>query len=148
MMMVHFPGYDSRIDIEAPVRTIDIFPTVFDALQMEGPKDVDGASLLPILRDPSVLSTYQPQILSETDYRLYARHRMLREGDYKLILDLLDGNKELYDLSSDPGETRNIANSEAKRSYEMEQRLRKWMGGVQTNPDAYRDLNEEKITVF
>jgi hypothetical protein len=148
MMMMHFPGYDGRIDIDAPVRTIDIFPTVFDALQLEGPKDVDGSSLLPILRDPAELAAYSPKILSETDYRLFARHRMIREGDYKLILDLLDGNKELYNISEDPGETRNIANSDAKRSYEMEQRLRKWMGQVQTNPDAYRGLKETPITVF
>jgi len=148
MMMVHLPGYDNRIDVDAPVRTIDIFPTVFDALQLEGPPGVDGASLLPMLRDPNIRASYAPQVLAETDYRLFVRHRMIREGKYKLILDLLDGQKELYDLEADPGETQNLANSEARLTYEMEQRLRTWLGTVQTNPEDYRGLKEKPITIF
>ena len=58
--MIHFPGYDSRKDVYAPVRTIDIFPTIFDALGLAGPNEVDGSSLLPILRNPEELNGYSP----------------------------------------------------------------------------------------
>lgn len=147
-MMIHFPGYDSRKDVHVPVRTIDIFPTIFDALGLAGPNEVDGSSLLPILRNPEEINGYAPLVIAETDYRLFARHRMIREGDYKLIMDLLDGKKELYNLADDPGETKNIINSQDRQSYEMEMRLRKWMEAVKTNPDDFKDRRERHIQVF
>ena len=73
---------------------------------------------------------------------------MIREGDYKLIMDLLDGKKELYNLAEDPGETKNIINSQDRKSYEMEMRLRKWMEAVKTNPDDFKDRRERHIEIF
>ncbi len=125
-------------------RTIDIFPTIFDALGMQGPARVDGQSLLPLLRgQPMNLDVY-----AESDYRLFVHQRMVREGSFKLILDLLDGKRELYDLASDPGEQADISSQDPRRTYEMEQKLRRWMDASKTNPQDYLGLEEQPITVF
>jgi arylsulfatase A-like enzyme len=143
-MMIRFPGYGRRQDIRTPVRTIDLFPTVFDTLGLQGPSNVDGRSLLPLLRGEKL----DIPVMAETDYRLFVHHRMRREGKYKLILDLLDGKRELYDLQADPGETRDLSSGDPRRTYEMEQALRKWMDASKTNPQDYLGLQEEPISIF
>ena len=73
---------------------------------------------------------------------------MLREGKYKLILDLLDGKRELYDLEADPGEKRDLSSGDPRRTYEMEQALRKRMDASKTNPQDYLGLEETPISIF
>lgn len=142
--MIRFPSYGKRQDIHEPVRTIDIFPTVFDALKIDGPKGVDGTSLLPLLRGERL----DLPVYAETDYRLYRHLRSYRDGDFKLILDLQDGEKELYDLSKDPHEKNDISSSEPRRTYEMEQLLRKWMEKSHTNPQDYVGVKQKPIDIF
>ena len=142
--MIRFPDYGRRQDIKAPVRTIDLFPTVFDALGLDGPSRVDGVSLLPLLRGQDLpLDVY-----AESDYRLFVHQRMTRVGDHKLILDLLDGKRELYNLSSDPDEQQETSSQDPRRTYEMEQNLRRWMDASKTNPQDYLGLEETPITIF
>ena len=142
--MIRFPGYGRRHDIKTPVRTIDIFPTVFDALGMQGPSRVDGTSLLPLLRGESM----DLDVYAESDYRLFVHQRMVREGPFKLILDLLDGKRELYNLSDDPSEKKDISSQDPRRTYEMEQKLRRWMDASKTNPQDYLGLEEKPISIF
>lgn len=142
--MIRFPGYTKRKDINTPVRTIDIFPTVFDALNIDGPTGVDGESLLPLLRGESKTLP----VFAETDYRLFRHLRSYREGDYKLILDLQDGEKELYNLKDDPQEVKDISSYEPRRTYEMEQILRTWMEKSHTNPQDYVGVKQKPIDIF
>ena len=146
VMMIRFPDYARQQLIDTTVRTIDIFPTVFDALGLEGPTGVDGRSLLPLIRGETI--TDKAPVLSETDYRLYVHHRMIREGDHKLVLDLLDGGRELYDLAKDPAELHDISSSDPRRTYEMEQRLRTSMNEMNTNPQDYLNMVETPISIF
>ena len=142
--MIRFPGYGRRQDIQAPIRTLDLFPTVFDALGIQGPARVDGQSLVPLLRGEDL----KLDVFAETDYRLFVHQRMLREGNFKLILDLLDGKREMYNLESDPGEQKEISSSEPRRTYEMAQNLRRWMDASKTNPQDYLGLEEKPISIF
>ncbi len=144
VLMMRLPGYTKHRDIDAVVRSVDLFPTVFDLLGQPGPEGVDGTSLVPLLRgEPLELTAF-----SETDYRLFVHHRVIRKGSYKLILDLMDGGRELYDLAQDPGETRDISGSEPRRTYELEQELRGWMMTHGHNPEDYRGIEHTPITVF
>ncbi len=142
--MMRFPGYGRRQDIQPTVRLVDVFPTVFDALGLEGPKGVDGQSLLPLMRGEDL----ELPVFSETDYRLFVHHRMTRRGDHKLILDLADGEKELYDLSVDPTERQDISSQDPRVTYELEQALRGWMDGTRTNPQDYMGIQQNPIEIF
>ncbi len=144
VLMMRFPGYARRQDVSQVVRTVDILPTVFDALGIEGPGDIDGVSLLPMLRGET-----QTLIgFAETDYRLFVHHRAIRKGNHKLILDLMDGRRELYDLSKDPRELNDISSSEPRMTYELEQELRTWMQSVGTNPQDYLGVEQKPIEIF
>ena len=144
LLMMRLPGYTAKREIDAVVRSLDLFPTIFDLLGQSGPEGVDGTSLVPLLRGEDLPLT----AFAETDYRLFVHHRAIRQGQYKLILDLMDGGRELYDLSADPGETRDISGSEPRRTYELEQALRAWMMGHGHNPEDYRGIEHTPITVF
>ena len=144
LMMMRLPGYSSHREIDAIVRSVDLFPTLFELMGLPAPGGVDGTSLVPLLQGEELeLTAY-----AETDYRLFVHHRAIRQGQYKLILDLMDGGRELYDLDADPGESNDISGSEPRRTYELEQALRSWMMGHGHNPEDYRGIEHAPITVF
>ena len=144
LMMIRFPGHAKRHDITSNVRTLDIFPTLFDALGIEGPSGVDGKSLLPLLRGEN----QELPVYAETDYRLYRHLRAMRKGPHKLIIDLQDDGKELYDLSVDPKELKNIISEQPRTTYEMEQSLLEWMNQTRTNPEVYLNVKQNPIDIF
>jgi arylsulfatase A-like enzyme len=144
--LIHFPGQSTRVDVHETVRTIDLFPTIADALGMTQLPDVDGTSLLPFLRGEA--PTPPGPLLAESDYRLYVHLRALRKGDHKLILDLADGGVQLFDLAKDPGETRDLSKTDPRRAYEMEQELRTELLRWKTDPSRFLGRAEAPISVY
>lgn len=64
----------------------------------------------------------------------------VRVGNYKLIEFFEDGSFELYDLSADPGETRNLAEEQPERVADLARRMVAWREEVNAkmpspNPD-------------
>jgi arylsulfatase A len=107
------------------VTTDDIFNT---CMQLAGvdKKSPDGVGLAPLL-------TGKP--LPERDYCLHFPHyspqrgkpgAVIRRGNYKLIEWYEDGKLELFDLSSDEGETTNIAAQKTKLVSDLKAALDKW----------------------
>ena len=144
-MMIHFPEQKTRRDVLDPVRTLDLFPTLADALGLPQIPGTDGASLLPFLRGQS---PPPGPLIAESDYRLYVHLRAIRKGDYKLILDMSDGKKELYNLRADPGEQRDLSAAEPKIAYELEQELRAELLKAQISPEQFLGRSEAPITVY
>ena len=68
--------------------------------------------------------------------------------DCQLILDLQDGEKELFNLKDDPHEKNNISSSEPRITYEMEQALRSWLDRSRTNPQDYMGVKQNPIDIF
>ncbi len=146
VLLMRFPGTARRQDVKETARLVDIFPTLFASLGLEGPPNSDGRSLLPLMRGQE-----EPEprpIFSETDYRLFVNHRMVREGPWKLILDLQDGQRQLFDLRADPGEKKDRSSEEPRVTYEMEQTLRAWLATTRTNPQDYMGVKQKPIELF
>ncbi len=143
-MIIRFPKGEGHKVVDAPVRTIDVFPTIFAALGVSGPDQVDGTSLLPLIKGEKL----DLPIFAESDYRLFVHLRGVRVGDKKLILDLEDGQKSLFDVSADPNELNDLSATDARNTYEMEQSVRGWMESMNTKPEAYLGIAEEHIKLF
>lgn len=102
--------------IDGPASLLDVAPTILDAVGVARPPEMQGRSL--------IAGDVAREIYSES---VYARNhfgcavlRSLRAGDYKYI----DAPKpELYDLSKDPKEERNLYDQQKPRAAALHKRI-------------------------
>jgi tetratricopeptide (TPR) repeat protein len=110
--------------IDAPVSLIDVLPTLLGLLHVTAPPGVEGRDLGPLLRGEEVpwkrTSGYAESLYAELHHGC-APLRALREGKWKLVRGKVD---ELYDLAADPGEDRDLANTEVQASVTLGEALR------------------------
>lgn len=123
--------------LDMSANSVDLMPTILDYAEMPIPKTVQGRSLRPIL-DGTVKPDDRPAFCERgLDGR--RAMRMIRTADWKCSV-YGDGRRELFRLTDDPGEIRNLANDPAHAAERrgLERRLRDWMH--QTNDPALADL--------
>lgn len=116
-LILRMPGVSSR-EVQAPVRHIDIVPSVLDALAMKPLKEAPGVSLWSLAlgaRPAEGFSSYF-EALSSSLNQGWAPLRGLFDGRHKYIdLPL----PEIYDLPEDPRETKNLAAREPELLHRM-----------------------------
>jgi arylsulfatase A-like enzyme len=84
--------------VDVPTTLADLYPTLLDLTGLGVPEGIDGASLV---------QEYQPRVTVSraiTWWPLAAR-----AGPFKLVLDYPDEPPELYEIASDPWETRDVS---------------------------------------
>ncbi len=107
-LLVYQPGLFPPRVVDDPVRHVDILPTVLDALGIAPPGNLDGASLLAAVGAERRAAPSYFEALSASLNRGWAPLVGVSSGSLKYI-DL--PIPELYDVSSDPAESRNLAGS-------------------------------------
>ncbi len=106
-LIVLAPGVSRRGgETRRAVSLIDIFPTLAELAALESPGDLDGESLVPLLRDPAAPRS-TPAVTTRQ-----GRHHSLRTDRWRYIR-YGDGSEELYDHEADPMEWWNLAAEEA-----------------------------------
>ena len=92
-----------------PVEIRDILPTFLEAAEIPIPDLVEGASMLPLTRGNN--DNWRTYIDLEHDVCYHVRNHWnaLTDGKTKYIFNAYDGEEQLFDLNSDPGETRDLA---------------------------------------
>ncbi|MBK1882583.1 sulfatase-like hydrolase/transferase [Luteolibacter pohnpeiensis] len=107
---------------EPMVHVMDAYSTSLVAAGVKVPANVDGVDLMPYVAG-SNKSPVHPQLCwiynDHKEWRIPGRDtnlarplRSIREGDWKLVMEG-DNAPELYSVSSDPGESKNVANENA-----------------------------------
>jgi choline-sulfatase len=123
-LLLFVPGgrFAPGLRVRPQVRTIDVMPTLLELLGIPAPRDVQGTSLLPLLREPGREWDHEALLDSRFNELHYgwAPLRALRDGRYKYVEAPVP---ELYDLTADPGETRNLAASDPALAQEQRSRL-------------------------
>jgi arylsulfatase A-like enzyme len=102
---------------DALVSSIDVFPTLCDALGIEAPQRISGWSLMPLIRRERRSVRDQVYIQFDGNGARGNYQRCVIEGDDKLIVDLFKDELyiELYRVSEDVQEQRNLAFDGAER---------------------------------
>lgn len=132
-----------------PVISADFYPTILEILGIESPSShiVDGESIVPLLKGSNKLNRdaiywhyphYHPG--GATPYSA------IRQGNFRLIEFFEDSHIELYDLSKDPLEKKNLADKNPQLAKQLLTRLQNWRKEVgaqmpEPNPN-YKPDNE------
>lgn len=118
----------------SPAHIIDLMPTFLELAGSDYPQEYNGHEILPVEGQTMVpLLKGQPREGHRQLAWYWAGNRALRQGDWKLVWDKLNPNKqwELYDLSVDRCELNNLAAEQPERVEKMTQDWFAWADMVQ-----------------
>ncbi len=116
-----------------PTITYDFYPTFVDLAGGSLPENqtIDGVSLLPLLSNPDAKLKRSALFWHYPNYHHDRPASSIRERDWKLI-EYLDGtgDVELYQISNDIGESKNLASEKKGRVADLKQKLKAWRQDV------------------
>jgi len=123
-----------------PVSLLDIYPTLIELCGLKGKPELEGQSLMPLLRDPNAprkepaITTYGPN------------NHTVRTERWRYIR-YVNGDEELYDHKNDPDEYTNLAD---KKKYEpIKKKLAVWLPTVNVpNCREPERLSKEQIQKY
>jgi arylsulfatase A-like enzyme len=148
-------------EVDALSAHIDILPTLVDLAGGELPSDIDGKSLLPLFKHPSVQGCDRKLFFHRgrwkdnvgPDKSKYDKSKAagfaVRSSRYRLV-----NNEELYDIVSDPGETKNIYAQKPEVVKVMQDAYDKWWDEVRpymvnegqtTGPNPYHVKYKDQL---
>jgi N-sulfoglucosamine sulfohydrolase len=162
LLIMNWPKSDlfnSRRVVNQMISNIDLLPTLLDITGAESPRDIEGKSFVPILKNPN--HPFRQEIFTEKNYHeIYDPIRSVRTQKYKYIknfekynslyqipVDIERGlsgqfmknkievkrpEEELYDLEEDPNEINNLMHIPSYNGIliELKQKLLEWMNAT------------------
>jgi len=151
-MLVRWPGkVEAGSKCDVPVIGIDFYPTFLAVAGAPVPKGkiLDGVNLMPLLTQSGAIAEralfwHFPIYLegnNDSHDKLFRTRpgTVMRFGKWKLHEYFEEGRLELYDLSKDIGERKNIAKSMPEKTAEMHRMMEAWRQDV--NAPVPTELN-------
>ncbi|MFK7734417.1 MAG: sulfatase-like hydrolase/transferase [Pirellulaceae bacterium] len=87
---------------QTPVGLIDLYPTLMEICNLDGPEILDGDSLVSTLKNPK--APFRPTTLT-----MFGKGNAALSSATLRYIRYAEGDEELYDLGADPNEWRNLA---------------------------------------
>ncbi|WP_182865380.1 arylsulfatase [Rhodopirellula sp. JC639] len=142
--LVNWPGKLTPKQRSETVHFTDVLPTLMELCGFDLPEtlELDGVSLMGLLTGKAGDTELPEQRFwqwNRTRPR-YSHNAAIREGDWKLVRPFVTRNvpkndstlpPALYDLSSDPSESRDLAGEHPERVQRMNQSLESWTQAVE-----------------
>jgi arylsulfatase A-like enzyme len=137
--IVRWPGVTQPgSSCNVPTIHVDIFPTLLEIASAPNPRQVlDGESLGPLFRDSNatlkrdaIFQHFPGYLGSGPGLWRTTPVSLIQVGDWKLMEYLEDGRLELYNLSDDIGETKNLATELPEKAKALHDRLIAWRADV------------------
>ena len=125
--------------METPISTVGVYATIVDLLDLESPGPLHVSSLLPAVSGgppggpvmaerhmaPVMIAAEDVDPMADTRARL----RTYRAGDWKLV-ESSNGKRMLFDLSTDPGEVRDLAETRPEQVARLRHELGTWQAAL------------------
>jgi arylsulfatase A-like enzyme len=132
----------------------DFFPTILELAGIDHYKqvqEIDGKSFLPVLKHPAYVDTARTLIwhFPNKCHTGFPEHGInycsaIRQGNWKLVYHQRDGKMELYDLSSDLGESHDLYTGNIAKARQLAallgKQLRQWNAPMPVNKSNKKQL--------
>ncbi|MCH8004174.1 MAG: sulfatase-like hydrolase/transferase [Nanoarchaeota archaeon] len=123
-LIIYYPKELEAKRIETPVSTTDIFPTILDILGMEVPDDIDGVSLISLIKKGEYNRKFlMSKLFVKSKKGEIEQQIAIIKGDWKLIEikpKVETKPSALYNLRTDPKEQRNLYDLYPQKRKEMQ----------------------------
>jgi arylsulfatase A-like enzyme len=140
--IVEWPGRIKPMITDLPASTMDIMPTIVDLLYL--PEDSimsvrDGESILPLFNGDIPKRNHPIPFV-------FLKNAALIDGNYKLLSTNRTKNNswQLYDLSNDPGETKDVSEKFPERFEKMKAEVKVLLHSVEASALG-KDYPEGKV---
>jgi arylsulfatase A-like enzyme len=152
-LIIRYPRMVPRGSIcEVPASNVDFYATFAELAGAETDvrQPLDGVSIVPLLADPRANlereALYWHYPLPRPHFQGGRSSGAIRQGDWKLIEFYDTGELEMYNISNDVGERRNLAQAMPPRAAELRELLGEWResGGFEV-PESCRDYSPNKF---
>jgi arylsulfatase A-like enzyme len=134
--MIRWPGKTQPGSVsDEPIMTIDYYPTILEMAGLKGDAEhnsaLDGQSLVDLMSSPTAslerdLFWHYPHYHAGGD----GPYSAIRSGSMRLIEFHEDQHRELYDLSHDIGEQRDLSSQRPELVAELTAKLHDWRDSV------------------
>lgn len=141
-LLIRLPGQTHR-QVREQVRSIDLYPTICDALGFQAPSAVKGLSLIPLVDGkslPETLSAYSESYFARFHYG-WSELKSLRTREYKYISA---PDAEFYRLSEDSREHNNLYHAVDQRIKLFDSQLTQLLAGFGA-PQKPRPVDDESL---
>jgi len=142
-LLIRFPGAPEGVRVTDLVRTIDIVPTLLDALGLKPPAPVEGRSLLPLMTgspEPPRIAYADQLNLYDLNAAMLARRPLddllycAMDGTWKLVYRPTHPEQsELYHLAEDPRELENLYSDGHAEVARLREELDRFDGFVESS---------------
>lgn len=124
-MIIHFPGNQFAAGYSELAESIDLMPTLLDFLKLPLPGNLQGRSLMPLMRGDG----WSPRnAVTESPYR--GRRIGISGRGFRMLMTRKTGKAELYRYREDPLELHNLADRYPDRIRALSRRLLVWQKKV------------------
>jgi arylsulfatase len=136
-LVVKLPKSRTKKVVERNVNLIDIMPTILHLLGIESPKNIVGKSLLE--EEKIFLWRDEISLMQDPDYDFAELNRhstlkAIRTPEWKYIYNFKNKTEQLYNITSDPSELKNLINEEENRSKRLKEELFNWITEAKKYP--------------
>ncbi|MFT5444575.1 MAG: arylsulfatase A-like enzyme [Myxococcota bacterium] len=139
-------GVAFDVDPAKQVQSVDIMPTLLDALGLEVPETLEGEPLHSV-KHPAVAELFRTAGNVQWKGERFRRElKAIYYGDYKLIISSAakDPDAGLFNLQEDPEELHDLTNERPDVVALMSERLRRWLANRNPlTPERVSDIDPE-----
>ncbi len=159
--IIHWPALPKKgVEINEPVSFVDILPTVYDILEFEPvkPEQLDGTSIFSLLNgekfgrvnplywffyrsSPEIAVRVDDFMVLGKDQDTISRTHRFSQPDMAYISDMDLVDYELYDLTTDVGQRKNIIDSHPRSAF-YKKVINDKLSDIQLNGYRWRSLPE------